>query len=178
MLQSETPAGGGPCRAWRPPHCGRRAAAPLGVLRVAGSPILRRIRGARAMPELRTNRKVEDAAIAWVLTKERAEGRLPKDVRYAGAPYDIESPPRAIEVKAVGGSNRGFGLWLEVSQMEEALRNPDFFLYVVENVRQGDPRNFTLKVLGGERLRRLLERAKERRYYEVPWPVADYDLDA
>jgi hypothetical protein len=32
-----------------------------------------------------------------------------------------------------------------------------------------------LKVLGGERLAGLLARAKERRYYEVPWPVADYD---
>lgn len=42
---------------------------------------------------------------------------------------------------------------------------------VVENIRQGDPTSFTLKVIDGERLRRLLERAKERRYYEVPWPV-------
>jgi hypothetical protein len=42
-------------------------------------------------------------------------------------------------------------------------------------VRQGDSALFTLKVLGGERLARLLERAKEQRYYTVPWPVADYD---
>ncbi len=42
-------------------------------------------------------------------------------------------------------------------------------------MRQGDPSRFTLKVLGGDRLRRLLERAKEQRYYTVPWPVADYD---
>jgi hypothetical protein len=32
-----------------------------------------------------------------------------------------------------------------------------------------------LRVLGGDQLVRLLGRAKERRYYTVPWPVADYD---
>lgn len=57
----------------------------------------------------------------------------------------------------------------------EARSNPDFFVYVVENVRQGDPAHFTLKVLGGERLKRLLLRAKEQRFFTVPWPVADYD---
>jgi hypothetical protein len=34
---------------------------------------------------------------------------------------------------------------------------------------------FELKALGGERLQGLLVRARERRYYELPWPVADYD---
>ena len=58
--------------------------------------------------------------------------------------------------------------------MEEAKRNPAFFVYVVENVRQGDPSKFTLRVLGGERLAVLIEHARERRYYEVPWPVAHY----
>jgi hypothetical protein len=105
----------------------------------------------------------------------RMPGRRPRDTRYQGAAGDIESPPRLIEVKAFGGSNRGFGLWLEVRQFEAAQRNPNFCVYVVENVRQGDPARFSLKVLGGERLRRLLQRAKERRYFEVPWPVADYD---
>src|SRR6266540_1459799 len=42
---------------------------------------------------------------------------------------------------------------------------------------QGDPAQFTLKVLGGQRLARLLERAKEQRYYTVPWPVSDYDAE-
>ena len=65
-------------------------------------------------------------------------------------------------------------MWLEVRQVEEAKTNPDFYMYVVENVRQGDPDRFTLRVLGGDRLRRLLERAKEQRYYTVPWPVDDY----
>lgn len=127
------------------------------------------------MAELRGNKAIEDAAIAWVMELERAAGRQPRDTRYRGAPADIESPPRLIEVKAFGKSNRGYDLWLETRQVEEARRNPDFYVYVVENVAQGDPANFTLKVLGGERLARLLERAKEQRYYTVPWPVAEYD---
>lgn len=64
---------------------------------------------------------------------------------------------------------------MEVRQVEEARRNPDFYVYVVENVRQGDSAEFTLRVLGGPRLQRLLERAREYRGFSVPWPVADYD---
>lgn len=135
----------------------------------------RLLRQNRRVAHLTSNQAIEHAAIAWVVERERAEGRQATDVRYSGAPYDIDSPPRAIEVKAVGGSGRGFDLWLETSQVDEARRNANFFVYVVENVRQGDPGGFTLKVLGGERLRRLLDRAKERHYYSVPWPVADYD---
>ena len=127
------------------------------------------------MSELVGNKAVEDAAIAWVMEIERGAGRNPHDTRHRGAPADIESPPRLIEVKAFGKPNRGFGLWLETLQVDEARANPLFFIHVVENVRQGDPDRFTLKVLGGERLTRLLERARERRYYEMPWPVADYD---
>lgn len=127
------------------------------------------------MAPLTNNKAVEDAAIAWVMELERAKGRDPKDTRYKGAPADIESPPRVIEVKAFGTSNRGYDLLMEVTQVEEARRNPDFYLYVVENVRQGDPSQFTLRVLGGQRLQRLLERAREYRGYSVPWPVADYD---
>jgi hypothetical protein len=127
------------------------------------------------MTELRGNKAIEDAAIAWVMELERAAGRKPSDTRYRGAPADIESPPRLIEVKAFGKSNRGYDLWLETRQVDEARRNANFYVYVVENVAQGDPAKFTLKVLGGERLARLLERAKEQRYYTVPWPVAEYD---
>jgi hypothetical protein len=127
------------------------------------------------VPELAGNKAVEDAAIAWVIGLERAAGRDPRDTRYAGAPADVVSPPRLIEVKAFGKSNRGYELWLETRQVEEARRNPDFYVYVVENVRQGDPALFTLKVLGGEQLARLLSRAKEQRYYTVPWPVREYD---
>jgi hypothetical protein len=127
------------------------------------------------MPEIRGNKAIEDAAIAWVIERERAVGRQPRDTRYRGAPADIESPPRLIEVKAFGKSGRGSDLPLEVRQFEEARANPNFYVYVVDHVAQGDPSNFTLKVLGNEQLARLLGRAKEQRYYAVPWPVAEYD---
>lgn len=125
-------------------------------------------------PEITTNHAVENAAIAWVMELERAAGREPVDTRHQGAAADIKSPPRTIEVKAYGGSARGSGLWLESRQVEEAKHNPEFYVYVVENVRQGNRSNFTLRVLGGERLAELIARATERRYYEVPWPVAHY----
>ena len=124
---------------------------------------------------IRGNKAIEDAAISWVMELERRAGREPTDTRYRGAPADISSPPRLIELKAFGTTSRGYDLWLEVRQVEEARRNPNFYVYVVENVRQGDPAHFMLKILGGEQLARLLGRAKEQRYFTVPWPVADYD---
>src|SRR5438128_1525669 len=128
------------------------------------------------MAEIVGSNAVEDAAIAWVMERERRAGRKPRDTRHCGAAADIDSPPRVIEVKAVGkASCRGDDLWLEPRQVEEARTNPHFFLYLVENVRQGDPSRFTLKVFGGAHLRRLIERARERHYFEVPLPVADYD---
>jgi hypothetical protein len=79
-------------------------------------------------------------------------GRRARDVRGTGAAGDVASPPRTIEVKAHGRSARGTDLWLETRQVDEARSNPDFYVYVVENVRQGDLSAFTLKVLGGPRL--------------------------
>jgi Protein NO VEIN, C-terminal len=97
------------------------------------------------MAELRGNKAIEDAAISWVMELERDAGRQPRDARYRGAPADIESPPRIIEVKAFGKSNRGYDLWLETCQVDEARENADFFVYVVENVAQGDPSQATPK---------------------------------
>lgn len=47
-------------------------------------------------------------------------------------------------------SCRGDFLWLEIRQVEEARPNPNFYVYVVENVRQGDPDRFRLKVSMGD----------------------------
>lgn len=122
------------------------------------------------------NKAIESAAIAFVMDLERAAGRNPVDRRYEAAfAADIESLPRIIEVKAVGGSQRGWFLPLEVPQVSEARTNPNFYVYIVDNVRQGDPAKFGLKVLGADRLARLISKAKERRYFEVPVPVAEYD---
>jgi hypothetical protein len=82
-------------------------------------------------------------------------GRDVVDTRRTGAAADVSSAPRLIEVKAYGRSARDQDLWLEPRQVEEADRNPDFSIYVVENVRQGDSADFTLRVLGGESLRVL-----------------------
>lgn len=75
----------------------------------------------------------------------------------------------------MGGNQRGWFLPLERPQIDEARRNPNFWLYVVDNVRQGNPEHFRLKVFGGERLARLIGRAKQRVYYEVPVPVREFD---
>lgn len=128
------------------------------------------------MPEVTGNRAVEDAAVAWVIDLERVAGREPVDCRYRkDFAADIASPPRIIEIKASKESYRGWFLPLEPVQVERGRIDPNFYIYVVENVGQGDPAAFTLKVLHGDRLRRLLERAAARTSYEVPWPVADYD---
>lgn len=121
-----------------------------------------------------TNKQVEDAAIAFVLRHEDLRRAPARDTRGRGVAADIVSRGRVIEVKACGGSARGQDLWLEVRQVEEARANPDFWLYVVDNVGQGDPTKFQLLQIGGQELVTLLARAKERGHYEVPFPVASY----
>ena len=64
---------------------------------------------------------------------------------------DITSPPRTIEVKALGGVARGQDLWLETTQVNAALADTDFWAYVVENIAQGDPAEFRLAMIGGQR---------------------------
>lgn len=119
---------------------------------------------------------VEDAAIRFVMKFEREAGREPRDTRHAGAAADIESGERVIEVKAFSKYVRSAGFVpLEVRQVEEAHRNPHFYLYLVENVGQGDPAKFELRIIGGEILQRLLANAKERRYYEMSIRVPDYE---
>ena len=123
-----------------------------------------------------SNKQVEDAAIAFVVAHEQAAGRTATDVRYTGAAGDVESTGRVIEIKAFGKSARTEGfLWLEARQYDEAQTNPDFWVYVVDNVTQGDPDQFGLVMLGGEQLTALLARVKEHRNYTVPLPVALYD---
>jgi hypothetical protein len=95
-----------------------------------------------------------------VLYLEHKAGRDPVDTRGSGAAADVSSPPRLIEIKAYGRTARGQDLWLEPRQVEGADRDPDFYIYVVENVRQGDPAGFTLRVLGEGRLRVLLQRRR------------------
>ena len=97
------------------------------------------------------------------------------DTRGSAGLVDIEGD-HLIEVKAYGRSARGSDLWLEPRQVEAALANPvRFHLVIVENVRQGDPAGFRVLDITGDLLENLLERKREKRYFEVPFPVAVYD---
>lgn len=107
-----------------------------------------------------TNRQVEDAAIRLVL--ERGQGAL----------ADIEGD-WLIEVKAYGRSARGADLWLETRQVHAALNDPErFHLVLVENIRSGAPRIIDIH---GDQLALLLERRREKHYFEVPFPTGVYD---
>ena len=121
--------------------------------------------------------QVEEAAIKLVIAVEVAEGRPARDARREpGASTDVVSGDRLIEVKAYGGSARGEDLWLEPAQVAAALAAPErFWLYVVDNVSQGDPEQFRLLRFGGDQWANMLAGRKERRYFEVPFSVKVYD---
>jgi hypothetical protein len=122
------------------------------------------------------NRAIEDAAIRYVMDLERHAGREPIDRRYeATFAADVSSPPRTIEVKAVGKDQRGWFIPVEPRQYDAARSDPEFYFYVVYNIGQGDPAAFRIKVFHGEQLRRLLDKAKKREYWEMPIPVGEFD---
>lgn len=128
-----------------------------------------------------TNRQVEDVAIAFVLAREAEAGRTAVDRRgdsgFAAdiSATDADGVERIIEVKAYGGSARGTELWLEPSQYDSAKQDPQFHLYLVENVRAEDPLGIRLLDVRGADLERLMGRAKQRTYYTVPFPVRSFD---
>ena len=119
-----------------------------------------------------TNLQVEEVAIQLVLDREQSAGRAAADTRGKGGLVDIEGD-WLIEVKAFGGSARGADLWLETRQVQAALDDPlRFHLVVVEHIRTGQPR---LIDIHGERLTTLLNRRREKHYFEVPFPTGVYD---
>ena len=127
------------------------------------------------MTEIVGNRAIENAAIAFVIAFEARQGRAAADTRGRGAAGDVESGRRVIEVKAYGGTARGQDLWLEARQVAEAESNSDFWVYVVDNVRQGDASLFGLRLLGGDQLARLVAKKRVQTTYTIPFPVAEYD---
>ncbi|MGY1741187.1 MULTISPECIES: hypothetical protein [unclassified Blastococcus] len=123
--------------------------------------------------ELREPRQIEDAAIEYVIERELAEGR---QARRDEAADGVVRGDRIIAVKACGTTSCGAELLLECSQYVAARDDPErSWLYLVENVAQGDPALFRLIRVGGERLQELVEFARERRYWTVPVPVRVYD---
>ncbi|MGY1771978.1 hypothetical protein [Blastococcus sp. SYSU D00813] len=122
--------------------------------------------------EIRGPRKIDDAAIEHVVELERAEGREASVVEGADG---VVTGDRVIAVKACGGTSCGAELLLECSQFVAARDDPErSWLYLVENVAQGDPAAFRVIRIGGERLQELLEHARERRYWTVPVPDRMY----
>ena len=119
--------------------------------------------------ELRGPKQIEDAAIEYVIERERADGR---EAARADDADDVVTGDRVIAVKASGGSSYGTELLLECGQFVAARDDPErSWLYLVENVAQGDPARFRLVRLGGSQLQELLEHARERRFWTVPVPA-------
>ncbi|HEX3956703.1 MAG TPA: hypothetical protein VHZ03_08725 [Trebonia sp.] len=103
------------------------------------------------MTELAGNQAIEGAAIKFVIAYEASQGREAVDTR---------------------GTARGQDLWLEARQVAEAEANPEFWVYVVDNVRQGDPQQFGLHLLGGEQLARLIAKKRvQTTYVSLPSAV-------
>ncbi len=76
-------------------------------------------------------------------------------------------------MKAFGRSARGQDLWLESRRVAEAELNPDFWVYVVDNVRKGDPVKFGLRLLGGEPLAKLVAVKRVQTTSVLPFPVGE-----
>lgn len=129
-----------------------------------------------------SNHEVEARAIEAVIARERAAGRTARDTHaIKGARVDVESKDdeagerRLTEIKAFGGTGRGDTLWLVPNQIEALEEVPGSHLYLVTNVRAADPSEICILDLTGEQLKAQLDKKKEKRYFEVPLPVALYD---
>lgn len=121
-----------------------------------------------------TNREIEDAAIAHVLRLEETAGRTARDTRKSSALTDIEGD-WLIEVKAYGrplavricGWNRN------------KYRRPKPTRAVLFDGRgkrpTGNPEGFRVHDITGEVLLAMLQKKREKRYFEVPIPVAIFD---
>jgi hypothetical protein len=116
----------------------------------------------------------EDAAVRYVIERERRLGREARDTRRRPGAPDIESGDRMIELKVVGRWLRTRGVLLFTpGQIRKAEQQADYYVYIVENLDQGDPSKFEVRVLHGDDLRRLCAGAKQQRVY-VPVHVGDY----
>ena len=125
-------------------------------------------------PGAPTNAATEHAAIEHVMAAEKAAGRVPEDLRRAGMPYDISSPPRKIEIKAFSRSARGEVLALEESQVAEARRDPgNYYLYVVDHVT--DPSQIAIRIIHGDLLTDILNRTPPTISYWATFRTGEYD---
>lgn len=87
---------------------------------------------------------------------------------------DVESSGRIIEIKASSGwAVRSNGLIYITGPQLRRASDLNYYLYIVENVSQGDPSKAEIRVLHGEDLKRLCAGAKPDIYY-VPVRAGDY----
>lgn len=122
------------------------------------------------------NAETERAGIEYVVKLERDAGRQPEDVHVRGFPFDVSSPPRKIEVKAFGGSARGEAIPLEDRQVKAAREDPEnFYVYVVDNIAAGDQAKIAVRVLHGQALEAMLDRATPHITYWPTLRTSDYD---
>ncbi len=130
---------------------------------------------ARKPPDVEViEEKVEDRAVRHVIELERRLGREARDTRRQPGAADVASGDRIIEIKASSGwAVRDNGLLYVTGPQLRRASDPNFYLYVVENVAQADPAKIEVRVLHGEDLRRLFAGAKADIYY-VPVRAGDY----
>lgn len=122
------------------------------------------------------NKETEQAAIAHVMALERAAGRDPKDVHALGHPYDVDSSPRMIEVKAFGRSARSEPLPLEHRQVTAAKANPEhYYVYVVDNLAGIGGAEVGVRILHGETLLTMIERSRPQITYWPTFKATEYD---
>ncbi|MFE7244785.1 DUF3883 domain-containing protein [Streptomyces sp. NPDC057580] len=123
-----------------------------------------------------SNSETEKGAIVHVMALERAAGRDPRDVRTAGLPYDIDSPPRKIEVKAFSRSARTQPIPLEERQVTAALEDPEhYYVYVVDNLAQRDGQEVGVRLLHGDTLLAMIKRTRPHVTYWPSLRAAEYD---
>lgn len=120
------------------------------------------------------DKTIEDRAVRFVIDQERRLGREARDTRRKPGAADVESSGRIIEIKASSDwAVRSNGLLYVTGPQLRRASDPNFYLYVVENVSQGDPSKIEIRVLHGEELQRLFSGAKPDIYY-VPVRAGDY----
>ncbi|MFF3938331.1 protein NO VEIN domain-containing protein [Streptomyces phaeofaciens] len=122
------------------------------------------------------NKETEQAAITHVIALELAAGRDPKDVRTSSLPYDVESLPRMIEVKAFSRSARCEALPLEQRQVEAAKAYPErYYVYVIDNLAGLNGAEIGVRVLHGEVLQAMIDRSQPQITYWPTFRASEYD---
>jgi hypothetical protein len=122
------------------------------------------------------NGETERRAIELVIEAERPVGRTATDVHLTGLPFDVESSPRKIEVKAFGGSARGAPIPLEERQVRGAREDPEqFYVYVVDQVVHADVGLARVRVLHSDALAAVIGRAKPVTTYWPTFRALEYD---